>query len=96
MAHALTFRAFSANAVARIVEVRARPRTLDEYVAAETETKLRGLLSAEKAKPRDLRAYDVELAAVAQPTTPPTQGDATLEEPCQTDSNPSKDPNKPK
>jgi hypothetical protein len=43
MAHALTFHAFSANAVARIVEVRARPRTLDEFVAAETESKLRGL-----------------------------------------------------
>jgi transposase len=94
MAHALTFRAFSANAVARIVEVKARPRTLDEYVAAETESKLRGFLSTEKLQPRDLRAYDVELAPAAQPPTPHSQGDTTEETPCPTDSSPSKDPSK--
>lgn len=94
MAHALTFRAFSANAVARIVEVKARPRTLDEYVAAETESKLRGLLSAEKLKPRDLCAYDVEQAPDAQPPMSHPRGDTTEETPCPTDSNPSKDPSK--
>lgn len=96
MAHALSFRAFSAHAVARIVEVRARPRTLDEYVAAETESKLRGLLSTERLEPRDLRSYDVELAPVAQPSTPHAQGDATQETPCPTDSSPSTEPSKPK
>ena len=91
MAHALTFHAFSANAVARIVEVRARPRTLDEFVAAETESKLRGLLSSERLEPRDLRSYDVELPATV-PSTPDTAGDATEETPCPTDSHPTKDP----
>ena len=94
MMHALTFRAFSANAVARIVEVRARPRTLDEYVAAETESKLRGLLSMERLQPRDLRAYDVELAPAAQQPTPQVPGDTTEEMPCPTDSQ-STDPSKP-
>jgi transposase len=96
MAHALTFRAFSTNAVARIVEVRARPRTLDEYVAAETESKLRGLLSAEKLQTRDLRSYDVELGPAAQQPTPKTPGDTTEETPCPTDSNPSRNPKAPR
>jgi len=104
MAHALTFRAFSANAVARIVQVRARPRTLDEYVAAETESKLQGLLGSERLEPRDLRSYDVELppelpsvdlpAIVEQPTDQSTEH-ATQEPPCPTDSTPNKDPSKP-
>jgi transposase len=59
IAHALDFRAFSHMAVTRIVEVRARPRTLDEHVTAETESKLRGLLSTERANPRDLHDYDL-------------------------------------
>jgi transposase len=95
MVHALAFRAFTANAVARIVEVRARPRTLDEYVAAETESKLRGLLSSERLEPRDLRSYDVELPPAAQQPTPQVVGDATEETPCPMDSSPTKDPNKP-
>lgn len=96
MAHAFTFRAFSANAVARIVEVRARPRTLDEYVAAETESKLRGLLSTERLEPRDLRSYDVELPP-NEPPSPP-QDHATQESPCPspTEPNPSTDPSSQK
>gem|GEM_PF-6012691 len=100
MEHALIFRAFSFNAVARIVEVKARPRTLDEYVAAETEGKLRGLLSTERLAPRDLRAYDVELPPLplippAQEPTSPTESDITQETPCPIDQSPSKDPTKP-
>jgi transposase len=97
MEHALVFRAFSANAVARIVEVKARPRTLDEYVAAETEGKLRGLLSTERLAPRDLRAYDVEmpLLPLTDEPTSPIQGDTTEETPCPTEQSPPKDPTKP-
>jgi hypothetical protein len=91
MAHALSFRAFSAHAVARIVVVRARPRTLDEFVAAETEGKLRGLLSAERLEPRDLRSYDVELPATPQPTPDHDRGNAQ-EMPCPTDTSPTTDP----
>jgi transposase len=103
MVHALAFRAFSANAVARIVEVRARPRTLDEYVAAETEGKLRGLLSAERLTPRDLRSYDVALPPVEPqapptpqaPTPPTTPAQSTEVTPCPTEPSPSPDPKEP-
>jgi hypothetical protein len=79
MTHALTFRAFSADAVARIVQAHARPRTLDEHVTAETETRLRGFLSTERLEPRDLRTYDV--------ATDPILIDGTKKEtPCPTDS----------
>ncbi len=82
MAHARAFHAFSAHAVCRIVEVRARPRTLDEYVTAETETKLRDLLDTERATVRDLRSYDV---ALPQNQQPPAH-DGTQEPPCPTES----------
>jgi len=58
LTHALAFRAFSYAAVTRIVEVRARPRTLDEHVTAQTESRLFGLLADERLRPRDLSAYD--------------------------------------
>ncbi|HEX2816462.1 MAG TPA: hypothetical protein VHN39_08710, partial [Phenylobacterium sp.] len=107
MAHALAFRAFSANAVARIVEVRARPRTLDEYVAAETEGKLRGLLSGERLVPRDLRSYDVSLPPLPPPPADTESAPAACETtdeipateeppPCPTEMPPSQDPTKPK
>lgn len=103
MAHALSFRAFSANAVARIVAVRARPRTLDEYVAAETEGKLRGLLSGERLAPRDLRSYDVP-PPPAPTTAAPAKSDGadeteeiedTQEPPCPIETRTSQDPTKP-
>lgn len=59
LAHAHSFRAFSAHAVARIVAARARPRTLDEYVAATTESKLQGVLASDHTAPRDLTHYDL-------------------------------------
>jgi hypothetical protein len=90
VAHALDFRAFSHRSVARIVEVRARPRTLDEYVAAETESKLRGLLFSDLAGPRDLRAYDL--------STPPADRAAPAEQEPSCPSEPAtstKEPSKP-
>jgi len=68
LVHAHRFRAFSANAVARIVTARARPRTLDEYVAATTESKLQGVLATSHTTPRDLTDYDLA----------PPQSDAAL------------------
>jgi hypothetical protein len=47
--------------VACIVELRPALAPFDEYVAAETESKLRGLLSTESLEPRDLRSYEVTL-----------------------------------
>jgi transposase len=80
LAHALRFSAFSFGAVTRIVLMRARPRSLDEYVAAETEDKLRGLLSGERTRPRDLTAYDARHA---------TDGEPALEKEPPCESNPS-------
>jgi len=82
LAHALRFSAFSSHAVVRIVEVRSRPRTLDEYVADQTRDRLRGLLEGERLAPRDLRAYDAA-------ASPPPEEKAI----CPTD--PKKTPSKP-
>jgi transposase len=65
--HALEFQAFSFTALTRIVEARARPRTLDEYVAERTEDKLRHVLRDERLRPRDLGTYD-------RRALPPTAG----------------------
>src|SRR5262249_47446852 len=88
VAHALEFHAFSYSAVARIVEVRARPRTLEEDVAAETESKLRGLLGGERAGPRDLRVYD--LPSIGDAATSPEQ-----EPSCPAQPSTSMEPSKP-
>lgn len=69
LGHAARFQAFSHAAVARILEVRAQPRTLEEYVAAETADKLRGLLGAERLRPRDLRSYDRKPERPTEETT---------------------------
>jgi len=90
ISHALCFQAFSYTAVTRIVEVRARPRTLDEYVAAETENRLRGLLSDERLTPRDLGTYDTP----ALPA-PDTCSASEPPPPCPTDPNPTTPPSKP-
>jgi transposase len=82
--HALSFKAFSYTAVTRIVEVRARPRTLDEYVTAEAESRLRGVLQSERLAPRDLKSYDV-----------PAGPASTEEPPCDTEPSPTKAPSKP-
>lgn len=90
LAHALRFQAFSFAAVTRIVLARARPRTLDEYVAAETEDKLRGLLSGERTKPRDLSTYDAPPVAAA----PVTDGNLAAEKelPCPDETSPKATP----
>lgn len=82
LAHAHSFRAFSVNAVARIVATRARPRTLDEYVAATAESKLQGVLATDRTAPRDLTHYD--LAPPSEPANdaaPPAPGDDDPKEP---------------
>jgi transposase len=67
LVHALSFQAFSFTAVTRVLEARARPRTLDEYVAERTEDKLRGLLREERLRPRDLSTYDRRADAPVPP-----------------------------
>jgi transposase len=54
--HATAFGAFDHKSVARILAVRAKPRTLAEYVADETKRRLNE--ESSKTEPRDLDEYD--------------------------------------
>lgn len=58
LTHALRFSAFDHAAVARILHVRARPRTLDEYVADATRERLARFIGECTTEPRDLTEYD--------------------------------------
>ena len=58
LTHALRFSAFDHAAVARILHVRARPRTLDEYVADATRERLARFIGECTTEPRDLLEYD--------------------------------------
>jgi transposase len=58
LAHALAYGAFEHGAVERILSARARPRTLDEYVADEAFRRLEQRLGACATQPRDLAEYD--------------------------------------
>lgn len=56
LTHALRFSAFDHAAVTRIL--RARPRTLDEYVADATRERLARFIGECTTEPRDLTEYD--------------------------------------
>jgi transposase len=56
--HAALFGAFDHQAVERILTARATPRSLDEYVAAETARRVVDALGHERTVPRDLTEYD--------------------------------------
>lgn len=58
LAHAARFGALEHRAVERILEARARPRTLDEYVAEETAQRLEKILGEHRTVVRDLTEYD--------------------------------------
>lgn len=58
LAHAARFGALEHRAVERILEARASPRTLDEYVAEDTAQRLEQSLGAQRALSHDLTAYD--------------------------------------
>lgn len=58
LSHALRFGAFDQGAVARILHVKARPRTLDEFVADATRERLSRFIGECNTEPRDLGEYD--------------------------------------
>jgi transposase len=58
LAHALAYGAFEHGAVERILVARAKPRTLDEYVAEHAFQRLEQRLGACTTQPRDLAEYD--------------------------------------
>lgn len=58
LGHAVRYGALRYESVQRILEARHRPRTLDEYVAAETAERLEALLGTRRTEVRDLGEYD--------------------------------------
>lgn len=58
LGHAAAFGALEHAAVERILAARARPRTLDEYVAEDTARQLEATLGHARSAPRDLTEYD--------------------------------------
>jgi transposase len=58
LGHAARYGAFGYESVQRILEARHRPRRLDEYVAAETASKLQAELGQQRTARSDLTEYD--------------------------------------
>jgi transposase len=58
LGHAASFGALDYASVGRILAVRAKPRTLDEYVAEETTRRIEETLGKARTTPRDLTEYD--------------------------------------
>ena len=74
LAHAARFGALEHHAVERILQARASPRTLDEYVAEDTARRLEQALGTQRTPANDLTAYDrLPIARTAAPATPPVQ-----------------------
>lgn len=81
LGHAARYGALGYDSVERILEARHRPRRLDEYVAAETASRLETLLGPQRTERSDLAEYDrlpgtrAEETADGQKDAPP-QDDA--------------------
>ena len=76
LVHAARFGAFDHHAVERILEARAVPRTLDEYVAEDTARRLQDGLVERATEPRDLTEYDrLPGARSSVDGTPPATSD---------------------
>lgn len=68
LGHAARYSALGFDAVLRILEARHRPRSLDEWVAAETAEQLEKTLGERKTKRSDLSEYDRIANLDTQPT----------------------------
>jgi transposase len=80
LSHALAYAALEYTAVERILQARARPRRLDEYVAEQTAKKFQDAVAQSNTEPRDLTEYD---ALPCHGETDEPTGDAS----CQKDAN---------
>ena len=58
LAHAHKYQAFDSSSVERILQSRARPRRLDEYVTERTAEKLDQVVRQSRTEPRSLEDYD--------------------------------------
>lgn len=74
--HAQSFGAFEHRAVARILEARATPRTLAEYVTDDAAHRVERILGRAETRPRDLTEYD-RLPVLAPPKEMPWPSPAT-------------------
>lgn len=70
LAHAAHYGAFESKAVERILAARARPRTLDEYVAEDTARCLAAAFGESHAQEHDLGEYDRLPIIGAAPSSP--------------------------
>jgi hypothetical protein len=68
LAHAAHYGAFDCDAIERILSVRARPRSLDEFVAEHTRERLAQSVE-DGSDPQDLHVYD-DLPIVGQVVAP--------------------------
>jgi len=93
--HAHAYGAYEQLAVARILEARARPRTLDEYVTEETARRLEQHLGRDKTRPRDLDEYD-RLPVLPAPPAPVAQESSWHERPAPPTTDESPSPTSPK
>lgn len=81
LAHAARFGALEHLAVARILEARSSPRTLDEYVAEDTAQRLEQSLGVQRAPSHDLTAYD-RLPVIRASSAPLALSVEPLQESC--------------
>ena len=84
LAHALAYGALEHQAVARILFARAKPRSLDEYVAEHAFRRLEERLGQCHTPPRDLREYDQ--LPISSSTDAPAEPQETA--PCPSDTIP--------
>lgn len=84
LGRAVKFGATDAGTVERILTARARPRTLDEYVAEETARRLADSVGRARTGPRDLATYDRVPGAATGRTTPPCPSAADETQPLPT------------
>lgn len=82
LAHASLYGAFESKAVERILAARARPRTLDEYVAEDTARRLADTFGESQPQEHDLGEYDRLPICGASPTPPATDALRQETTPC--------------
>ncbi|NOY94482.1 MAG: hypothetical protein GXP55_25170 [Deltaproteobacteria bacterium] len=70
LAHAAAYGALTRSAVERILDAKAKPRSLDEYVVEDTARRLEQTLGECRTEPRDLTEYDRLPLAIRAPEKP--------------------------
>jgi len=82
LGHAARFGALRFESVERILEARHRPRTLDEYVAADTAAKMATRIGDRRTEPRALSDYDQLVRAPTEDRSMPSEDPIEETTPC--------------